>query len=281
MRGSRWLGAAVMLTCIAAKAQQVSPTVLVTRMSSAYRSMQSYKDSATWKRKIEDTEFVAAGTLAVQRPNRYLLETKGEHLNTLVYSDGTALMGYRPDRKAYTRTRAPLTLMRADVLAGVDQPMLGSRIISLLLEGNLREGDKEIADALSRATVSGPSGFGDKFAYVLAFPWKEEQEARVYVTSDDYLIRRVVIINNEKPESVEDRSDIQLNPALSSDLFARTIPEGSRIVSALPPMEELTRVATGGWGDAPDFTLRKVTGGKLTLSQLKGKVILLNFYFNH
>src|SRR5689334_16405054 len=155
---------AVLAGGIAAGQQEGSnPAVLINRMSSAYRSMQSYRDTASWKRKIEDKDFTATATLAVQRPNKYLLDVKGDHLNTLVTSDGTALVAFRPDRKAYTKVRAPLTLMRADVLAGVEQPLLGSRMISLLLEGNLREGDREIVDALSKATVSGPSAYGDKF----------------------------------------------------------------------------------------------------------------------
>lgn len=32
------------------------------------------------------------------------------------------------------------------------------------------------------------------------------------------------------------------------------------------------------WGNAPDFTLPKLGGGKFTLSTLKGKVIILNFW---
>jgi peroxiredoxin len=32
------------------------------------------------------------------------------------------------------------------------------------------------------------------------------------------------------------------------------------------------------WGDAPDFTLPKVEGGSLSLSEFKGKVIILNFW---
>ena len=32
------------------------------------------------------------------------------------------------------------------------------------------------------------------------------------------------------------------------------------------------------WGDAPDFTLPKLEGGELTLSSLKGKVIILDFW---
>jgi cytochrome oxidase Cu insertion factor (SCO1/SenC/PrrC family) len=30
--------------------------------------------------------------------------------------------------------------------------------------------------------------------------------------------------------------------------------------------------------DAPDFTLKEVAGGKISLKELRGKVILLNFF---
>ena len=275
---------AVLAGGIAVGQQEGNPAVLINRMSSAYRSMQSYRDTASWKRKIEDKDFTATAALAVQRPNKYALEVKGDHLNTVVASDGSALVAFRPDRKAYTKVRAPLTLMRADVLAGVEQPLLGSRMISLLLEGNLREGDKEIVDALSRATVSGPSAYGDKFAYILTVPWRDDREARIYVTSDDFLLRRVLIYKDGKLEVTENYSDIQVNPSVPAETFAKTIPSGARLVASLPGMEDLTQIASaseGGWGNAPDFTVKTVEGKTLTLSKLKGKVILLNFYFNH
>ena len=274
---------AVLAGGIAVGQQGANPGVLINRMSSVYRSMQSYRDSTAWKRKIEDKDFTAQASLSMQRPNRYALEVKGEHMNTLVTSDGAALVAFRPDRKAYTKVRAPQTLMRADVLAGVEQPLLGSRMISLLLEGNLREGDKDVADSLSKATISGPSAFGDKFAYVLTMPWGDDREARIYVTADDYLLRRVLVYKGGSLEITENYSDIQINPSIPADSFTRTLPQGARLVASLPGLQDLTQIASvsEGWGNAPDFTVKTVEGRTLTLSKLKGKVILLNFYFNH
>lgn len=37
-------------------------------------------------------------------------------------------------------------------------------------------------------------------------------------------------------------------------------------------------VSIEGWGNAPDFTLLKFGGGNFTLSSLKGKMIILNFW---
>ena len=39
-----------------------------------------------------------------------------------------------------------------------------------------------------------------------------------------------------------------------------------------------TSVPTQQWGNAPDFTLPKFKGGQFTLSSLKGKVIILDFW---
>ena len=78
-------------------------------------------------------------------------------------------------------------------------------------------------------------------------------------------------------------SDIQPNASVPAETFARTVPAGARLVASLPGMEDLTQIASAseGWGNAPDFTVKTVEGKSLTLSKLKGKVILLNFYFNH
>src|SRR5262249_35453220 len=153
---------------------------LVTRMTSAYRSLQSYYDTATVKGKRGKKEVTGTLTLATQKPNKYLLDLKGDSLNTLIVSDGDTLVALRPDRKAYTKTKAPLQIIKSDFIGKIDIPSLGARLITQLLTANAREG--ELGSLLLNAKVSGPQAFGSKLAYVLIFPYGEGAEARVYVT---------------------------------------------------------------------------------------------------
>ena len=264
--------------------QSIEPMALINRIQSTYRSMDSYKDTAVWTHKIGEQEYKTEINFAVSRPNRYLFEMKGDRLNTLVVSDGKTLTAYRADRKAYTRTLAPARLISANVLKDVEQPSAGTRVITMLLQANFRDITPEWAFSVSKARVSGPHDFGGRLAYVITMPYSAEYDAKVYVTTGDYLVRRVQLVADSVPIFTEDRQNIERNGALAEDLFVKTLPEGAKSVVSLPPLPDYTlaptEVASGEWGNAPNFTLQTADGGSITLSSLKGKVILLNFFFN-
>ncbi len=235
--------AAFLALVLSSAAIQAPPqtALIVNRMSGAYRSLQSFQDSVSITRKIGQREFAAKLTLASQRPNKYLLELKGEYLNTIVASDGTTLLAIRPDRKAYTKAKAPLLLTKGDFLSGVDMPAMGARIITQLLTATAREG--EIGNLLNNAKVAGPQGFGNKLAYLLTGHLAEGAEVRIYVTSDDYLVRRVVVLNEGSTIWQENHETIQLDKEIPSDFFTKSLPDAARIVASLPPLEKPEDVA--------------------------------------
>jgi outer membrane lipoprotein-sorting protein len=271
-----WFPTALCLAvfCAAAGAQ-APPGALLNRLNSNYRSMQSFRCEATLSRKVEGKDKTATLTLAAQWPNKFLAELTGENVNTLIVSDGTSLIALRPDRKVYTKTKAPARLNGADVLGKVDIPSPGARIISLLLEGRLRDADDPLARALNAAEIGAAQTIGGKDAVVLSFPYYSDvYDARVYVTTDDSLIRRIVLLKNGVPEVVEQFAKIDKDPQLPADTFTRALPEGARLVASLPPLETPAAASS-----ANDFTLRTIDGNTISLSKLKGKVVLLNFFF--
>ncbi|MFA5511323.1 MAG: redoxin domain-containing protein [Candidatus Kapaibacterium sp.] len=68
--------------------------------------------------------------------------------------------------------------------------------------------------------------------------------------------------------------DLKINQGLSSDLFTMTIPEGySEEVIAVQSQSE-----TGEGQQAPDFTLKDLNGNEITLSKLRGNVVVLDFW---
>jgi outer membrane lipoprotein-sorting protein/thiol-disulfide isomerase/thioredoxin len=275
-----WLAGILGLSVLAAAAQAQTPQAgaVLNRMSSAYRSMQSYRDTATWTRKIGSKETTATVTLAAQRPNKFLLEIKGDKMNTVVVSDGSSLIALRPDRKAYTKTRAPFLLMKNDFLTKVDVPSPGARIISILLSATLRESDSALAKSMAAAEVSGPQSFGAKMGYVLTFRYDEDHDAKVYVTDGDYLVRKVSLISGSAADVVETHNDIEVDKPIPADTFTRALPTGAQLVFNLPPLERV-EVATGGTGGAaPDFTAEAYGGGTFKLSDYKGKVVILDFW---
>jgi hypothetical protein len=71
--------------------------------------------------------------------------------------------------------------------------------------------------------------------------------------------------------------NIEVDKPIEQAAFARTIPEGYRMVATLPALENL---AAASAGNAPEFTVTPANGQRVSLSSLKGKVVLLNFFFN-
>ncbi len=271
--------AALPLLCMGAQAQSPpSLSTVLNRISSTYRNLQTYSDTASWTNRLAEPEIKATVHLAVQRPGKYILEIKGEKVNTLVVSDGSELIAYRPDRNVYTRSRAPQRLIGADLLGKVDVPAPGAKIISLLLQGNLRNSEIPLAKRITEAELEGLKPFGDRQAYVLRFPYDEEFDARVYATVEDNLIRRVVLYRSGEPKVIEDRMNIAIDRPVPEETFRRTLPEGARLVSTLPPLEYVDHIVTGP--PAPDFILQTAAGETIQLSQFRGRVVLLNFFFN-
>ena len=226
--------------------------VVVNRMNSAYRSFRSYYDVATIKRKQGKKEDSASLTLAMEKPNKFLLDLKGEHLNTVILSDGNTLIALRPDRQAYTKTKAPIQVINGDFIGNVDMPSLGARIIAQLLAANGREG--EIGKLLINAKVAGPLGFGNKLAYVLTIPYGDDTEARVYVTSDDYLVRQVKLVKSGAVEWTEDHANIQLDKPVPAVTFLRPLPDNALMVASLPSLDKPSEAASADAGNTPDST---------------------------
>jgi len=158
---------------IGASQQTPTPAMSVlNKMTGAYRSIETYYDVATIKRRLGEKDAPVTLTLAMLKPNRYLMELKGDFMNTVVTSDGTTLTAIRPDKKAYSKTKAPLQVLKAGFLSGIDVPSPGARIITALLESNIR--DTELGAAIANAKVTGPHAFGTKQAYVLNFPYTRD-----------------------------------------------------------------------------------------------------------
>lgn len=262
-----------------AHAQLPSAGALFNQLSANYRALQSYRDTATWTRKTGGKEMTAAIDLAMERPNKYLLEVKGEKLGTVVVSDGTALTGYRVDRNAYTRTRAPQFLRGTDLLGGVDLPTPGARIISLLLQF----GNQTISNPLAvriRAGKVSDTLIDSKPAYLLTFRIDDLSDARIYV-SDDHLIRRVSVLRDNALVIDERHENIEVDKPIPPSTFVKTIPSNARLVAELPKLEGLGSTETASTGPlAPTFNAPTADGRIVSLEALKGKVVLLNFFFN-
>ena len=79
----------------------------------------------------------------------------------------------------------------------------------------------------------------------------------------------------------EGHANIETNKPIPPGTFVKTIPSNARLVATLPALEGLGSAASASTGPpAPGFTAQTADGGTVSLASLKGKVVLLNFFFN-
>lgn len=210
--------------------------LVVSRMSGTYRSMRSFKAEANIERKAGLQSIPGAMTIAMDLPNKFLLELKGEKLSTVVVSDGSSLLTIRPESKAYTRAKAPSRWLGAEFLGAMDMPSPGATLIARLIAGRGREG--ELGALLNAAELGGPEPLGGRQVYTLTFPLGGAR-ARVYVATDDYTIRRVRLTKNGAAFWTETYESLEINRPVDPTLFVRKAPEGAKLVAELPKLEPL------------------------------------------
>jgi outer membrane lipoprotein-sorting protein/peroxiredoxin len=262
---------AVALPAPFANAQSTTVAQVLNRLSNRYRGANSLHYVGKWTQKLGSKERSATIEFGMQRPARFALEMAGDKLNTVLVCDGSFVTTLRPDRNVYTRVKAPARLLGADLLGKTDLTLPGASVVALLLEGQLRDPSNKLARALNAATLREPVGDGASAADVLSFRPDDVTEWRIYVSQRDGLIRAASTYSGGKVEITETYSTVEVDQPLPAGFFDRKLPESARLVSVLPALEK-PEVEI-------EFTVKSITGAQISLADLKGKVVLLNFFF--
>ena len=200
-----------------------------------------------------------------------MLEIQGPDIGTDVVCDGRSITALRRQRNAFVRLQAPGQLIGSDILKGIDLPAPGVQLITLMIQGIWRDARHPLARRLNQAEISGPVSFGDRQAYVLTFDHSTDYTARVYVTTDDNLIRRVSLYQDGKAVITETFARVEFNRSLSPDGFSLDLPGTALQVSTLPPV--VLPAATR------PITLKTYDDQTVSFDDLRGKVVLVTFFF--
>lgn len=251
-------------------AQPPNAALVLNRMSGVYRACNSIRVTTAVTRNVGEKQLTGAVSLAAERPARYLLEVTGAQLNTTVTTDGKALTIQRPDARVYSQTPAPAKLTGADILAESEVMLPASEIITLLLEGGLRSGDRLLGSRLASAKMSGPVQYGSRQAWVFSFDYTTLNECRLYVDTVTYNILRATLGSGSTPILTEAVTRTVFNEAISDDMIVRPVPEDYRQVSKLPRMPELQ--------DDTPVSVKTLDGWTLSLPDLKGKVVVVTLF---
>lgn len=104
-------------------------------------------------------------------------------------------------------------------------------------------------------------------------------ESKIWTDKKGTIVRIATVWSSEGEEPYEQVQDVKAfttSPKLADDAFAFAPPEGATESNPNADLEE-SLLAAGA--DAPDFEAPDLDDKKLKLSSLKGKVVLLNFWF--
>jgi peroxiredoxin/outer membrane lipoprotein-sorting protein len=264
------------------RAAQLSAQQILAQVAATYSRLHDYQLDA-----VRTITTAAAGqvgvssrahyTLAVSLPGRIRLHLKEEGTDLLVVSDGTTTWWYLAGKKIYTRQSAAAMWPSADEKSwDIDTFSDVERVLVERYRGVAR-----LAASVSLKGKGRVKSDGKKVpCYVLELrlpDWTHQ----LWIDTERFLVLRHREVKNSVRHGVMVRREMQIEVKEArladppADLFAFTPPPEAREVTVLGVPGE--RVSLSG-KPAADFSVRDTEGEKVRLSDLRGKVVLLDFW---
>jgi thiol-disulfide isomerase/thioredoxin len=251
-------------------------------------------------------ESVMKATFAAERPRHFKLQLEGTQGGIAIVCDGQTVWTYLPELKQYTVDTAPMNL--EILLRYHDAAPKAMSQLGLLCELFRKEPASLILDQLTSLKVAG----SEKVEGIECLRLLGEQEDMDWVAwfekGDKPMLRKFSfsplkgMLANAPAEMRERLKGVKLEATVeygwkdggkaADGAFAYVPPAGAQKVQHFvenepepaggDPAESGGGVAAGPdtlkGKPAPDFTLETLTGGKLHLAELKGKVVVLDFW---
>jgi thiol-disulfide isomerase/thioredoxin/outer membrane lipoprotein-sorting protein len=297
----RVLFALAVLTAPFARGQTTKPTTepsyppqvaaLLDQLRDAYAQASSLELSGTISFKFEgggeERDEAAPFTAVFRAPNQFRHEVKDD---LMVVCTGKKGYAYLPAKNQYFEFTAPAerdTKDLPDALVNV----LSEQNPMLLLALSPDAGKRLVTGATDVQLASEQQKIGDASYAVLSFA-RDNVNQRVFIDPATHLVRRIEMDRTAalKKRGLDDVSvalvtldATKVAPAASAgdDAFAWNPPVGSIAIKAPSGDDEpdVGGQATALVGKpAPDFRLKGLDGQMVTLSELKGSVVVLDFW---
>ena len=190
---------------------------------------------------------------------------EGPMFSTIVY-DGEFLWTYSPMTKEYTKTQLPSQTIREGIFFFMP--------ISIALAPICKKTftSQNFLSTLGKSSLS-KTILNKKNAHLITFTDKNDGSVvKIVVDAKEYKVLQVSMIPpGGQGEMIFKVTSLESNPSLPEGTFAFTPPPGAKEYA--PPKEENLEGQP-----APDFSLPSLNGKTYKLSDLKGKVVLLDFW---
>jgi len=275
---------------------------IIKKVREKYRFPRSYETAFTktveFKRErnglVYESKVQTSAIVWEELPDRLRVEARDSEYEVVKVVDGRIQWLYSPDFKMYVKReadaegrppRAANEEWRFDNLASE----AGTLIRQYASAGEAVRGAKQVISLLREETVE--SGGQKLPCYVIelnqALPDKSDFKRLLWVEKDSFLVRRESSTRNSQTAQAAKTVStttynfgrIVLNEPLAARLFVFDAPSDAKAVAVLNPFAPKTPVAAVAVGkEAPDFTLKDLTGKAVNLQALRGKTVLLNFW---
>ncbi len=270
-------------TC--AQAGQLTAGEVLQKTSETYRKLRNYRFMAVKESVLSAMQIAQSGesqiTLAVAQPGKVRLNLKNPQQEIIIVSDGETTWTCLPKRKQYSKVSG------ATSGAGGDDESEGGGETDVLTEMQrvLVGRYQGISRYATEATLGKDERLkvgGKKLdCYVVQLRVKGVTH-KLWIDQERFLVLRHKETSTSVAQGVHVTQENTLNVkeaeiAIPSEsgLFEFTPPAGSSEVATLGlPGERVSLVGKV----APDFTLKSLQGEKIALSDLRGKIVLLDFW---
>lgn len=251
-------------------AQGLTPQKLMQDIRQAYSKVQSLKAAV----QVKAGEEVFVSTVQFLRPAQFVVQVKQEgNLVQSYTSDGKTYTIYNPANKSYIQQEV-----------SSDSPLIGGHLTfagfaGLAMEPKFGETlETYIRQNFEKAQAKGTEKVGATPCRVVELTGKGGT-MNLFLGSKDGLVYRMVYKMSGGSTYEELVTSLQLNPSIPKDVFAFKPPADAKKVEPKQQAEgsrEDTKSLEGQ--PAPDFTLTDMEGNSVSLSNLKGKVVFLDFW---
>ena len=230
------LSAPAALWAAGASAQLPPASVVLNRMTGAYRSIESVRIRSSWTLRDNTGELTGNLALTAKRPNLLAVDLVAGEASAIARCDGRTLGLARTSPASFTRFGAPASLAQLRHLGGMSMPSPLARLTLALLAGLGQDREGLLATALARMDIVGSDEVDGVRCVEATFRYNDNHIARLLIDTSGWMIRRVALARDGRTVLTEKVSAIETGAAVTVRDVAFSAPDGGKLLTDTPTM---------------------------------------------